>query len=106
MSPLYQRRTKLKIKSEGYFPFVITAESAVSAQGNKYLKIGIGHSHKTHSGEYETKWFNVIDKKDLLVLSEALKTMFNRVVIEDAKERKATQAAPAPARQIDDEVPF
>lgn len=96
----------MKIKSEGYFPFVITAESAVSAQGNKYLKIGIGHSHKNQSGEYETKWFNVIDKKDLLVLSEALKTMFNRVVIEDAKERKA-QPAPAPqSRQLDDDIPW
>lgn len=96
----------MKIKTQGYFPFVITAESAISSAGNKYLKIGIGCSHKIQSGEYETKWFNIIDKKDLLVLGEALKESFNRIVAEEASERNTAKQAPAPRQPIADDVPW
>lgn len=111
----------MKIKTQGYFPYVITAESAVSAQGNKYLKIGIGSSAKNKDGEYQTTWLNTISKEHLLILAEALKAAYHLIIREEVKEHAAekhneqiiTKAAapvtPPPAETrppLDDDIPF
>lgn len=111
----------MKIKSEGYFPFVITAESAVSAQGNKYLKIGIGSSSKNKDGEYRTAWLNTISKEHLLILAEALRAAYHSIVREEVKEhatekhkeqiivKAAAPVTPPPVESrppLDDEIPW
>lgn len=111
----------MKIKTQGYFPYVITAESALSNAGNKYLKIGIGSSAKDANGEYKTTWINTIQKEHLLVLSEALKAAYHLIVREEVKERAAEKhneqiivkaaapVTPPPVEDrppLDDEIPF
>lgn len=103
----------MKIKTEGYFPFVVKAENKKSQAGNDYLSIGVGMSKKNQSGEYETTWFNMIDKRDLLILSSVCDNAYHKICEEEAKEHAAnktnapaaTQAAPQ-ASVSDDSIPF
>ena len=104
---------KMKIKTEGYFPFVVKAENKKSQAGNDYLSIGVGMSKKNQSGEYETTWFNMIDKRDLLVLSSVCENAYHKICEEEAKEHAAskgqspqqtTQQQTQPA--IDNDIPF
>ena len=104
---------KMKIKTEGYFPFVAKAENKKSQAGNDYLSIGVGMSKKNQSGEYETTWFNMIDKRDLLVLSSVCENAYHKICAEEAKERSKNQGqSQQPAQQqtaqsaVDDEIPF
>ena len=104
---------KMKIKTEGYFPFVVKAENKKSQAGNDYLSIGVGMSKKNQSGEYETTWFNMIDKRDLLVLSSVCENAYHKICAEEAKERSKNQGqSQQPAQQqtaqstVDDEIPF
>lgn len=111
----------MKIKTQGYFPYVITAESALSNAGNKYLKIGIGSSSKNKDGEYQTAWLNTISKEHLLILSEALRAAYHSIVREEFKEhaaekhkeqiivKAAAPVTPPPVEDrppLDDEIPF
>ena len=86
----------MKIKTEGYYPFVVTAETKKSQAGNDYLSIGVGMSKKNQNGEYETTWFNMIEKKDLLMLASVCERAFHMIVAEDNKEHKSGASAPAP----------
>lgn len=100
---------KMKIKTEGYFPFVVKAENKKSQAGNDYLSIGVGMSKKNQSGEYETTWFNMIDKRDLLMLSSVCESAYHKIIAEEAKEHAASkgqapqQTQPATA---DNDIPF
>ena len=108
----------MKIKTEGYYPFVVTAENKKSQAGNDYLSIGVGMSKKNQQGEYETTWFNMIDKRDLLMLASVCENAYHNIIAEEAKEHatnknNASAAAPAqtqaaaPAQtKIDDDIPF
>ena len=105
----------MKIKTEGYYPFVVTAENKKSQAGNDYLSIGVGMSKKNQSGEYETTWFNMIDKRDLLMLSSVCENAYHKICAEEAKEHAAnkgntpqatTQAAPQASSVADDAIPF
>ena len=105
----------MKIKTEGYFPFVVKAENKKSQAGNDYLSIGVGMSKKNQSGEYETTWFNMIDKRDLLMLSSVCENAYHKICAEEAKEHAAnkgntpqatTQATPQPQAVADDSIPF
>ena len=104
----------MKIKTEGYFPFVVKAENKKSQAGNDYLSIGVGMSKKNQSGEYETTWFNMIDKRDLLVLSSVCDNAYHKICAEEAKEHAISkgQSPQQPAQQqtaqstVDDEIPF
>ena len=105
----------MKIKTEGYYPFVVTAENKKSQAGNDYLSIGVGMSKKNQSGEYETTWFNMIDKRDLLMLASVCENAYHKICAEEAKEHaankgKASQSAPQAAPQAsavaDDAIPF
>lgn len=108
----------MKIKTEGYYPFIVTAENKKSQAGNDYLSIGVGMSKKNQQGEYETTWLNMIDKRDLLVLASACENFYHKIIAEEAKEHAASKnntpaAAPAqiqtavPAQtKIDDDIPF
>lgn len=105
----------MKIKTEGYYPFVVTAENKKSQAGNDYLSIGVGMSKKNQQGEYETTWFNMIDKRDLLMLSSVCENAFHKIVAEEAKEHAANkgnspQAIPQATTQAsvvdDDSIPF
>ena len=105
----------MKIKTEGYYPFVVTAENKKSQAGNDYLSIGVGMSKKNQSGEYETTWFNMIDKRDLLMLSSVCENAYHKIIAEEAKEHAAnkgnasqatTQAAPQASAVADDSIPF
>ena len=102
---------KMKIKTEGYYPFVVTAENKKSQAGNDYLSIGVGMSKKNQSGEYETTWFNMIDKRDLLMLSSVCENAYHKICAEEAKEHaankgNASQAAPQASSVADDSIPF
>ena len=104
---------KMKIKTEGYFPFVVKAENKKSQAGNDYLSIGVGMSKKNQSGEYETTWFNMIDKRDLLVLSSVCDNAYHKICAEEAKEHAASKGqSQQPSQQqtaksaVDDEIPF
>ena len=104
---------KMKIKTEGYFPFVVKAENKKSQAGNDYLSIGVGMSKKNQSGEYETTWFNMIDKRDLLVLSSICECAYHMICDEESKERAASKGqSQQPSQQqtaqttVDDEIPF
>ena len=105
---------KMKIKTGGYFPFVVKAENKKSQAGNDYLSIGVGMSKKNQSGEYETTWFNMIDKRDLLTLSSVCENAYHKIIAEEAKEHAANKgqtqqqqtpqsATPATA---DNDIPF
>lgn len=102
----------MKIKTEGYYPFVVTAETKKSQAGNEYLSIGVGMSKKNQNGEYETTWFNMIEKKDLLMLASVCERAFHMIVAEDNKEHKAGASAPAPQQTTtqpvtnSDDIPF
>ena len=105
----------MKIKTEGYFPFVVKAENKKSQAGNDYLSIGVGMSKKNQSGEYETTWFNMIDKRDLLMLSSVCENAYHKICAEESKEYAAnkenvpqatTQAAPQASSVADNEIPF
>ena len=104
---------KMKIKTEGYYPFVVTAENKKSQAGNDYLSIGVGMSKKNQQGEYETTWFNMIDKRDLLMLSSVCENAYHKIIAEDSKEHatnkgNASQAAPQSATPatVDNDIPF
>lgn len=101
----------MKIKTEGYYPFIVTAENKKSQAGNDYLSIGVGMSKKNQSGEYETTWFNMIDKRDLLTLSSVCENAYHKIIAEEAKEHaankgNASQAAPQATSVDDDSIPF
>lgn len=103
----------MKIKTEGYYPFVVTAENKKSQAGNDYLSIGVGVSEKNQQGEYETTWFNMIDKRNLLMLASACERAFHMIIAEEAKERSQNKKqASQPAQQqtaqsvTNDEIPF
>lgn len=105
----------MKIKTEGYYPFVVTAENKKSQAGNDYLSIGVGMSKKNQQGEYETTWFNMIEKRDLLMLASVCENAFHKIVAEEAKEHAANkgntpqatpQATPQPQAVVDDAIPF
>ena len=102
----------MKSKTQGYFPFIITAETKKSQAGNSYLNIGIGQSVKGQDGNYSTTWFNTIEKRDLLVLAGACERAYHMIIAEEAKEH-ATQAQtqqPTTVNQstntIEDSIPF
>lgn len=102
---------KMKIKTEGYYPFVVTAENKKSQARNDYLSIGVGMSKKNQNGEYETTWFNMIDKRDLLMLSSVCENAYHKICAEEAKEHaaskgNASQAAPQASSVADDLIPF
>ena len=102
---------KMKIKTEGYYPFVVTAENKKSQAGNDYLSIGVGMSKKNQQGEYETTWFNMIDKRDLLMLSSVCENAYHKICAEEAKEHAASkgnvsQAATQASAVADDSIPF
>lgn len=105
----------MKIKTEGYFPFVVKAENKKSQTGNDYLSIGVGMSKKNQSGEYETTWFNMIDKRDLLMLASVCENAYHKICAEESKERAAnkenapqatTQPATHASSVADDSIPF
>ena len=103
----------MKIKTEGYFPFVVKAENKKSQAGNDYLSIGVGMSKKNQNGEYETTWFNMIDKRDLLVLSSVCENAYHKICEEEAKEHAASKGqSQQPAQQqtaqntVDNDIPF
>lgn len=106
----------MKIKTEGYYPFVVTAENKKSQAGNDYLSIGVGMSKKNQQGEYETTWFNMIDKRDLLMLATVCEKAYHLIINEEAKEHaNSKNNAPAtvqmqtsaPAQtKVDDDIPF
>lgn len=105
----------MKIKTEGYYPFVVTAENKKSQAGNDYLSIGVGMSKKNQQGEYETTWFNMIDKRDLLMLASVCESAYHKIIAEDSKEHatnkgNASQSSPQPAPQAssvdDNTIPF
>ena len=104
---------KMKIKTEGYFPFVVKAENKKSQAGNDYLSIGVGMSKKNQQGEYETTWFNMIDKRDLLMLSSVCENAYHKICTEEAKEHAANkgQTPQQPVQQqtqpaTDTDIPF
>lgn len=104
----------MKIKTEGYYPFVVTAENKKSQAGNDYLSIGVGMSKKNQQGEYETTWFNMIDKRDLLMLASVCESAYHKIIAEDSKEHATnkgnapavTQSAPQASAVADDAIPF
>ena len=100
---------KMKIKTEGYFPFVVKAENKKSQAGNDYLSIGVGMSKKNQSGEYETTWFNMIDKRDLLMLSSVCENAYHKICEEEAKERSQSKGQAPQQTQpatVDNDIPF
>lgn len=102
---------KMKIKTEGYYPFVVTAENKKSQAGNDYLSIGVGMSKKNQQGEYETTWFNMIDKRDLLMLASVCENAYHKIIAEDSKEHatnkgNASQPATQASAVADNEIPF
>jgi hypothetical protein len=106
----------MKIKTEGYYPFVVTAENKKSQAGNDYLSIGVGMSKKNQKGEYETTWFNMIDKRDLLMLASVCENAYHKIITEEAREHAGNKnnspasvqsQSDAPAQtKIDDDIPF
>lgn len=103
----------MNIKTEGYYPFIVKAETKKSQAGNDYLSIGVGMSKKNQQGEYETTWFNMIDKRDLLMLASVCESAYHKIIAADAKEhanQPKQQAAPAQQTAApvatDDDIPF
>ena len=103
----------MNIKTEGYYPFVVKAETKKSQAGNDYLSIGVGMSKKNQQGEYETTWINMIEKRDLLGLAEVCTAAYHKIIAADAKEhanQPKQQAAPtqqtATPATTDDSIPF
>lgn len=105
----------MNIKTEGYYPFIVKAETKKSQAGNDYLSIGVGMSKKNQQGEYETTWFNMIDKRDLLMLASVCENTYHKIIAADAKEHASnkgntTQATPQATTQAsvvdDDSIPF
>lgn len=103
----------MNFKTQGYFPFVVKAENKISQNGNDYLSIGVGMSRKNQNGEYKNTWLNMIDKRDLLMLSSVCENAYHKICAEEAKERSQNQGqSQQPAQQqtpqsaIDDDIPF
>lgn len=99
----------MKIKINGYFPFSVMAESKTSKAGNAYLSIGISQAVKDQSGQYQSVWLNMIDKRDLLTLASACEIAYHKISAEEAKEREQSKAqntgAPV-AQTVEDDIPF
>ena len=98
----------MKIKTEGYFPFVVKAENKKSQAGNDYLSIGVGMLKKNQSDEYETTWFNMIDKRNLLMLSSVCENAYHKICAEEAKEHAASKGQSPQQTQpaTDDDILF
>ena len=102
----------MKIKTQGYFPFIVTVETKKSQAGNSYLNIGIGQSVKGQDGNYSTVWFNTIEKRDLLVLASACERAYHMIIAEEAKEHAAQAQTQQPTvtnqsiNTIEDSIPF
>ena len=103
----------MNIKTEGYYPFVVKAETKKSQANNDYLSIGVGMSKKNQQGEYETTWINMIEKRDLLGLAAVCTAAYHKIIAADAKEhanQPKQQAAPATQTSApvttDNDIPF
>ena len=112
------------------FPFSVFAESKISNKGNKYTSISIRHRQKDKDGNKKDTYYNLIDKKDLLVLSTLLTRAYNAIGDQERKEqiseyekRQAEQEPPDPCPEsegwqkveenptsteqpFDDDIPF
>ena len=95
----------IKLKA---FPYTVKAENKTAkSSGKEYLSIGVAQSKKNQSGEYETTWFNMIDKRDLLVLSKALGDAYTEILkAENAEYKPATQQSPNDGFDSSSEIPF
>lgn len=106
----------IKYKS---FPFLIKAETKTSKAGNSYTSIGLGQYKKLQQPDdqgnnYETKWLNFIDKRDLLVLAAAATSAYNMMLRAEQQDRASgdSQPTPAPAAApvqddgLDQDIPF
>lgn len=90
----------MKVQLQNY-PFSVYAETKISNKGNKYTSISIRHRQKDRDGNKKDTYYNLIDKKDLLVLAQLLTRSYNLIGDHERKEqieeyeKKKAQEAPA-----------
>ncbi len=106
----------VNVRSDGYFPFSGRAESKRSQAGNDYMSISICQGIKKQDNSWESVYFNMIDKRDLLSLASCCESLFHKICEQEAKEREAKRnggAAQPVANQtqpaavvVDDDIPF
>lgn len=63
-----------------YFPFSISAETKTSKAGKPYLSIGICQKSKDKDGNKKETYFNLIDERELLILSSACENMYHNIM--------------------------
>lgn len=63
-----------------YYPFSISAETKTSKAGKQYTSIGICQKSKDKDGNKKETYFNLIDERELLVLAQACKSMYDRII--------------------------
>lgn len=95
-------------KTQGFF--TANAKTKTSKAGKEYNSIGVAMSSKSQDGSYAKTWFNMIEPRDLLVLSNICKDLYSKMEQVRADERKPTQQPKqdgwnAPA-DLDDDIPF
>ena len=95
-------------KTQGFF--TATAKTKTSKAGNEYTSIGVAMASKGLDGTYEKTWLNMIEPKDLLVLSNICKDLYSEIEQAKADERQGGQSKPsqsdwnAPNNDIDDDI--
>ena len=75
-----------------YYPFSVSAETKTSKAGTQYISIGICQKSKDKDGNKKETYFNLIDERELLVLAQACKSMYDRIIAVRNEEFRASKS--------------
>ena len=90
-----------------YYPIRVSAEQKTSKAGKQYTSICICHKTKYKDGNKKDEYINLIDEKELLVISSACESMYHKIV--QAKNDDHLQNMPEDKMEIEpsgDDIPF
>lgn len=107
----------MKTSVEHYFPFAVYAETKISKAGNKYTSIGVCQKSKDKDGNNVKTYFNMLDKRDLLVLGNLCIEAYKNISFAEHQEKFANGTKKEQVQEkkeevnqevenIDDEIPF
>lgn len=82
-----------------YYPFSVSAEKKTSKAGKQYTSIGICQKSKDKDGNKKETYFNLIDERELLVLAQACKSMYDRIIAVRNDEYLASKPEETPQEE-------
>ena len=78
-------------KSQGFFS--ANAKTKTSKAGKDYVSIGVAMSSKQQDSTYKKDWFNMIEPRDLLVLSNICKDLYSALEQAKSDERSGGKSS-------------